>query len=63
MYVCLCSGTTCQHVAAAIERGASTPKQIAAACGAGQDCGRCLRTLKATLERSRLERASLSASA
>lgn len=63
MYVCLCSGVTCKNVAEAIDRGASTPKQIAAACGAGLDCGRCLRTLKATLERTVLERATLSASA
>ncbi len=50
MYVCLCTGTTCATVGEAIARGASTSKQVAEACGAGLDCGRCLRNLKAMLE-------------
>lgn len=51
MYVCLCSGTTCQMVADAVARGASNCKQVAAACGAGLDCGRCLRNVKAIVDR------------
>jgi bacterioferritin-associated ferredoxin len=50
MYVCLCSGATCKTVADAVARGASTCKQVAMACGAGLDCGRCLRTLKTIVE-------------
>jgi len=50
MYVCLCNGTTCQMVTEAVARGASNCKQVAAACGAGLDCGRCLRTVKAILD-------------
>lgn len=50
MYVCLCSGVTCKTVEDAIACGASNTKQVAAACGAGLDCGRCLRNLKATIE-------------
>ncbi|MDT7655028.1 MAG: bacterioferritin-associated ferredoxin [Pseudonocardiales bacterium] len=46
MFVCLCNGITSQVVAEAIAGGASTTNQIAAACGAGADCGRCRRTLR-----------------
>ncbi|MGC2565907.1 MAG: (2Fe-2S)-binding protein, partial [Mycobacterium sp.] len=41
MFVCLCNGITNQAVAEAIASGASTTNQIAAACGAGAECGRC----------------------
>ncbi|MFM9033936.1 MAG: bacterioferritin-associated ferredoxin [Mycobacterium sp.] len=50
MYVCLCSGVTSTTVAEAVACGASTCKQVAIACGAGLDCGRCLRSVKAILE-------------
>jgi bacterioferritin-associated ferredoxin len=50
MYVCLCSGATCAMVTEAVAGGATTCKQVAAACGAGLDCGRCLRNLKAMVE-------------
>jgi bacterioferritin-associated ferredoxin len=49
MFVCLCNGITSQAVADAIAGGASTTNQIAAACGAGAECGRCRRTLRALL--------------
>ena len=49
MFVCLCNGITSQVVAEAIAGGASTTNQIAAACGAGADCGRCRRTLRLLL--------------
>lgn len=47
MYVCLCVGATSQTICDAVARGACTSKQIAAECGAGADCGRCRRTLRA----------------
>jgi bacterioferritin-associated ferredoxin len=50
MYVCLCSGATCAMVTEAVAGGATTCKQVAAACGAGLDCGGCLRNLKAMVE-------------
>jgi bacterioferritin-associated ferredoxin len=50
MYVCLCTGTTCKTVNEAVARGASTCKQVANECGAGLDCGRCVRNLKALIE-------------
>ncbi|MBY0441410.1 MAG: (2Fe-2S)-binding protein [Mycobacteriaceae bacterium] len=49
MYVCLCVGATSQTVCDAVACGASTSKEIAAACGAGADCGRCRRTLRAII--------------
>lgn len=50
MYVCLCGGVTCKSVVDAVAGGASTCKQVALACGAGLDCGSCLRNLKAIIE-------------
>jgi bacterioferritin-associated ferredoxin len=52
MYVCLCVGATTQTVSDAVAQGASTSKEIAAVCGAGGDCGRCRRTLRAILAAS-----------
>lgn len=46
MYVCLCRGVTSQTVAEAITDGASTTKEVARACGAGAECGRCRRTVR-----------------
>jgi bacterioferritin-associated ferredoxin len=50
MYVCLCAGVTNQTVAQAVTSGASTSKQVADACGAGSECGRCRRTVRAIIE-------------
>jgi bacterioferritin-associated ferredoxin len=49
MFVCLCVGVTNQQVANAVHSGARTSKQVATACGAGSDCGRCRRTLRAII--------------
>ncbi|ORV71889.1 (2Fe-2S)-binding protein [Mycobacterium gastri] len=50
MYVCLCNGVTSQMVAEAVAAGASTTKDVAQACGAGADCGRCRCTIRAILD-------------
>jgi bacterioferritin-associated ferredoxin len=50
MYVCLCAGATSATVTEAVAGGACTSKQVAAACGAGGDCGRCRRTVRAIIE-------------
>lgn len=50
MYVCLCLGITNTTVSEAVARGATTTRQIAAACGAGSECGRCRRTVRAVIE-------------
>jgi bacterioferritin-associated ferredoxin len=55
MYVCLCVGVTTHTVCEVVAQGASTSKEIAAACGAGGDCGRCRRTLRAILAASKEE--------
>ena len=52
MYVCLCVGATNHTVAECVARGASTSKEVAAACGAGGDCGRCRRTVRAIIDAS-----------
>jgi bacterioferritin-associated ferredoxin len=50
MYVCLCLGITTEAVRDAIEDGASTSRQVASACGAGSQCGRCRRTVRAIID-------------
>jgi bacterioferritin-associated ferredoxin len=52
MYVCLCNGVTSQVVADAVSKGASTTKEVAEACGAGAECGRCRCTVRAILSAS-----------
>ncbi|WP_407687538.1 (2Fe-2S)-binding protein [Mycobacterium sp. HUMS_1102779] len=49
MFVCLCNGVTNQTVCEAIAAGASTTRDVARVCGAGADCGRCRRTVRAIL--------------
>jgi bacterioferritin-associated ferredoxin len=49
MFVCLCLAVTNQTVRSAVLNGARTSKQVATACGAGSDCGRCRRTLQAII--------------
>ncbi|OBJ48584.1 bacterioferritin-associated ferredoxin [Mycobacterium sp. 1423905.2] len=49
MFVCLCNGITSQTVADVIAAGATTTNEVAAACGAGADCGRCRRTIRSIM--------------
>ncbi|MGV9799327.1 (2Fe-2S)-binding protein [Mycobacterium sp. NPDC003449] len=49
MFVCLCTGATSHVVNEIIAAGASTSKEVADACGAGGDCGRCRRTIRAII--------------
>lgn len=49
MYVCLCVGATSQTICDAVAHGACTSKEVAAACGAGADCGRCRQTLRSII--------------
>ncbi|MCG5433231.1 (2Fe-2S)-binding protein [Mycobacterium sp. MYCO198283] len=53
MYVCLCLGVTSHVVAEAVANGAATSKDVAKACGAGLDCGRCRRTVRAIIDAER----------
>jgi bacterioferritin-associated ferredoxin len=50
MFVCLCTGVTSHVVDEAVANGAATSKEVAAACGAGSECGRCRRTVRALIE-------------
>jgi bacterioferritin-associated ferredoxin len=50
MFVCLCNGITSHQVIEAVDCGACTTKQVATACGAGADCGRCRRTVRAIID-------------
>lgn len=50
MYVCLCVGVTNETVSAAVVAGATTTKQVSAACGAGAECGRCRRTIRSIID-------------
>jgi bacterioferritin-associated ferredoxin len=50
MFVCLCTGVTSHAVSEAVANGAATSKEVAAVCGAGSDCGRCKRTVRAIIE-------------
>jgi bacterioferritin-associated ferredoxin len=50
MFVCLCMGVTSHDVHECVAKGARTSKQVAEACGAGGDCGRCRRTVRALIE-------------
>lgn len=59
MYVCLCVGVTNQTVAAVVDAGASTSREVADACGAGTECGRCRRTVRAIIDARRGAGASL----
>jgi bacterioferritin-associated ferredoxin len=60
MWVCLCNGVNSQAVADAIAAGASTTKDVAQACGAGAECGRCRRTVQAILRSSTPDRTAWS---
>jgi bacterioferritin-associated ferredoxin len=58
MWVCLCNGITSQMVADAVAAGASTTKDVAQACGAGADCGRCRRTVRSIIGSSNPDRSA-----
>ncbi|AKS34129.1 bacterioferritin-associated ferredoxin [Mycolicibacterium goodii] len=49
MFVCLCTGTTSHVVNEVVAGGARTSKEVADVCGAGGDCGRCRRTIRAII--------------
>ena len=41
MLICHCRGVSDRAIRNAIRRGAKTPREVAAACGAGTSCGGC----------------------
>ena len=50
MFVCICRAVSSTDVRAVIAGGARTVKQVAEACGASQDCGKCVVHVRALLE-------------
>jgi bacterioferritin-associated ferredoxin len=49
VYVCSCHAVTEQRIREEIQDGAATPREIAKGCGAGTDCGSCVRRIQALL--------------
>ncbi|MBJ7337231.1 (2Fe-2S)-binding protein [Mycolicibacterium sp.] len=58
MYVCLCAGITKQCVTQAVLAGAATTGEVARSCGAGAECGRCRRTVRAVIDAVRSAQAA-----
>ncbi len=50
MYVCLCLGVTSHVVADVVAAGATTTNAVAEACGAGSECSRCRRSVRAIID-------------
>lgn len=51
MYICICNAITENHVAAAIEDGASDIGDLGLALGLGSGCGSCLDLADSVLQR------------
>lgn len=50
MIVCLCRAVSDRVIQRAITSGATTVRQVGAACGAGTDCGSCKAQVSALLQ-------------
>jgi len=57
MVVCLCQGVSDKRVRACIADGARTRQQVTDACGAGDGCGSCHRTIKTMIVECRRQEA------
>ncbi|WP_081005395.1 (2Fe-2S)-binding protein [Rhodococcus rhodochrous] len=53
MIVCSCHALSHRHIEAHIAAGARCTREIGAACRAGTDCGRCVRSISAIVRASR----------
>ena len=53
MIACLCRGVSDGAIHELILGGADTPRKIAAACGAGSDCGACCRLMQELIGQAR----------
>lgn len=51
MIVCHCEAVNDRTVTDTILSGATSPKSVAERCGAGSQCGGCLRRVEAMLEK------------
>lgn len=50
MIVCNCKAVSDRTVGAAVAAGATSVPEVSAQCGAGSDCGGCLRRLERMLD-------------
>lgn len=55
MIVCQCKAVSDSTVRSLVKNGATTVRQVAACCGAGTDCGSCIRTVEAIVRAERSE--------
>jgi bacterioferritin-associated ferredoxin len=49
MYICICHGITDASLDSEIVSGSDSLRKIMASCGAGSDCGSCVRSIKKAL--------------
>ena len=60
MILCVCHGISDREVRSLIENGATNVRDISTQCGAGTDCGACVRDLRLmTLQKRRLTKQRL----
>ncbi|MED5372345.1 MAG: (2Fe-2S)-binding protein [Myxococcota bacterium] len=55
MVICVCEAVREREVDAHIARGCRTVRELTTACGAGGDCGACVRDLRERLVARRAE--------
>ena len=53
MYICLCHGVSDKKIKKMVDQGSTTMKEIQNACGAGTDCGVCVRKLHSLILESK----------
>ena len=53
MVICICEAIGEREVDSHIDRGVSSVRELKAACGAGGDCGACVRELRERIRSKR----------
>ena len=53
MIVCVCKGVRLSEIEAVTKQGVETVEELKHLCGAGMDCGSCVRMLKAVFSQGR----------
>ena len=56
MYVCLCHGLTEKQIKNALEESDNSLRNLQLKCGAGTDCGSCIRELREMLRNGQSEK-------
>jgi bacterioferritin-associated ferredoxin len=55
MVICICEAIGEREVDSHIDRGVSSVRELKAACGAGGDCGACVRELRERIRSKRCQ--------